>query len=49
MTEGVKAPQIADSIGKSISTIERHISILRKKGLIEYIGSDKTGGYYIKK
>ena len=28
-------------------TLERHIKILRDAGLIEYKGSQKTGGYYI--
>ena len=28
------------------NTIEKHIRILLKKGLIEHRGSNKTGGYY---
>ena len=45
---GLRVPQIAGESGKSISTIERHISILRKKGLVEHRDSDKAGGYYAK-
>ena len=38
----------AQKSGKSIPTINRHISILIREGLIEHRGSKKTGGYYIK-
>ena len=45
---GIQSKDIADISGKSIPTIDRHISILIKEGLIEHRDSKKTGGYYIK-
>ena len=45
---GINAPQIAVLAGKSLATIERHLSALRKKGLIGHQDSKKTGGYYVK-
>ena len=41
-------PQIAVLTGKSLATVERHLSALRKKGLIGHQDSKKTGGYYVK-
>lgn len=35
--------ELAENIGCSTATIKRHIQELKKKGLIERIGSDKTG------
>ena len=32
---------------KSNKTIKRYLKILKDNGLIEYIGSDKTGGYKV--
>ena len=43
---GIQRKAISDFTGKSIPTIDRHIAILVKKGLIEHKDSDKTGGYY---
>ena len=45
---GINAPQIAVLTGKSLATIERHLSALRKKGLIGHQDSKRTGGYYVK-
>ena len=45
---GINAPQIAVLAGKSLATIERHLSALRKKELIGHQDSKKTGGYYVK-
>ncbi|MBO7480852.1 MAG: putative DNA binding domain-containing protein [Bacteroidales bacterium] len=45
---GIQIKDIAEKSGKSIPTINRHISILIREGLIERRGSKKTGGYYIK-
>jgi fido (protein-threonine AMPylation protein)/DNA-binding transcriptional ArsR family regulator len=39
--------EIADKTGYSIATIKRHIQELKKLGLIERIGSDKTGYWKI--
>lgn len=43
---GLNAVEIAERIGKSLSTIERYLRILRKKEIIEFKGAPKTGGYY---
>ena len=43
---GMNTKQIADMLKKSPRTVEKHLAFLKKKGLIEYRGSDKTGGYY---
>ncbi len=43
---GIKIKQVAELRGKSASTIKQQLTILRKKGFIEYRGSDKNGGYY---
>lgn len=44
----IQRKDISDISGKSIPTIDRHIAILMKKGLIEHRDSKKTGGYYAK-
>ena len=40
--------ELIDIFGKSRATIVRYINILRKKELIERIGSKKTGYWKIK-
>jgi DNA-binding MarR family transcriptional regulator len=45
----LKYSELADSTGYSIATIKRHIQDLKKLGLIERIGSDKTGSWNISK
>lgn len=45
---GIQGKDIADISRKSIPTIDRHIAILIKEGLIEHRDSKKTGGYYAK-
>ncbi len=39
--------EISNSIGISIKGVEKQISILRKSGIIERVGSDKTGRWKI--
>jgi ATP-dependent DNA helicase RecG len=46
--EGLSSPLIAKAIGKSISTTKRYLGLLTKAGKIEFRGSPKTGGYYLK-
>ena len=46
---GIKIAQVAELRGKSESTVWKQLNELTKKGIIEYRGSDKTGGYYVKK
>ena len=43
---GYSVLQISDSTGIPAKSIERHISALIERGLIEHRGSKKTGGYY---
>lgn len=45
---GIKIKQVAELRGKPASTVKKQMAALRKKGLIEYRGSDKNGGYYAK-
>lgn len=46
---GIQKPAIVNSIGKSESTIKRSIKQLVERNIIEFIGPNKTGGYYLKK
>ena len=34
-------------IGKSNATVKRYLQILKTIGLVEFIGTPKTGKYYI--
>ena len=45
---GIQKLAIASHIGKSEATAKRHLKQLVERNLIEYKGSDKTGGYYPK-
>ena len=45
---GYNVPQISDSTGIPAKSIERHVSALIARNLIEHRGSKKTGGYYAK-
>ncbi len=42
--EGLRTPELAEKINKSLSTTKRYIKELSNK--IEFRGSSKTGGYY---
>ncbi len=44
---GLKANEISTRIDKSIASVERYITSLKKMGIIEFRGAPKTGGYYI--
>ena len=44
---GYSVPQISESTGIPAKSIERHVSFLIDRQLIEHRGSKKTGGYYI--
>ena len=44
---GVSAVSISKKIQQSQSTINRILAQLKKDGLIEYVGSKKTGGYQV--
>jgi ATP-dependent DNA helicase RecG len=46
---GIKKTAIITHVGKSKATLTRYLKQLVDKKLIEYKGSDKTGGYYLKK
>ena len=45
---GSNASEIAESISKSWRTTMRYLKSLNEKGLIEFRGTPKTGGYYLK-
>ena len=45
---GIKIKKVAELRNKSKSTIEKQLTDLKKKGIIEYRGANKTGGYYAK-
>ncbi len=45
---GKRIPQLSEYLGTPSKTIERWIADLRRQGRIEYRGSKKAGGYYIK-
>lgn len=47
-TPGIKKQAIMQMTGKGRTIITRYLYSLSSEGLIEYKGSDKTGGYYIK-
>ena len=44
---GIKIGEVAEIRGKTESTVWKQLNELKKKGLLEYRGSDKTGGYYV--
>jgi ATP-dependent DNA helicase RecG len=39
---------ISESLDVPLKTVERWIKKLRNESRIEFIGSSKTGGYYLK-
>lgn len=47
--KGIKAPDLADKLGRPYKTIERYISTLKQIEAIEYKGSKKAGAYIISK
>lgn len=44
---GLNAGEIATRIDKSQRTTERYLQLLRKKGIIEFRGRPRAGGYYL--
>ncbi|MEQ6121647.1 helix-turn-helix domain-containing protein [Reichenbachiella sp. MALMAid0571] len=45
---GVQAKKLVDILGdRSVKTVERQISQLTDRGLVERKGSRKTGGYWL--
>jgi len=47
LNSGCSVPEISAQLNIPAKTIERHISVLLGKGVIERRGSKKTGGYYL--
>lgn len=45
---GCRANAIADAVGTTTRTVERHVRQLREQGKIEFRGAPKTGGYYLR-
>lgn len=46
---GLSAEQIGKKIGKGKRTVERTIKLLKERGIITRVGSDKTGSWKIVK
>ena len=46
--EGINVPRISEGTNIPSKSIERHVSALIARNLIEHRGSKKTGGYYAK-
>lgn len=46
---GLKRPGLGEILGKSNPTIHRYLKIAQILSIIEYRGSDKTGGYFLTK
>jgi DNA-binding MarR family transcriptional regulator len=44
----INAARIADAIGITKRRVESNISSMKKAGLIERVGSDKTGQWIVK-
>ena len=45
---GISLVAIVEKTGKSRATVSRALSALKSSGIVEYRGSKKTGGYYLK-
>ena len=45
---GINASEISERTSKSLRTSMRYLKSLHEKGLIEFRGVPKTGGYYLK-
>ena len=45
---GIKIKKVVQLCGKAESTVGKQLTDLKKKGIIEYRGANKTGGYYAK-
>lgn len=43
---GKRAKDLAALVGKSLQTVERYIKALKEKGLAEFRGAKRNGGYY---
>jgi ATP-dependent DNA helicase RecG len=44
---GLNAIELSVRMNKGLSTVERYLRLLRKKGIIEFRGIPKTGGYHL--
>lgn len=44
--QGLNTKQIAELLGRPVTTVKKQLTTLRKKALVEHRDSDKTGGYY---
>jgi ATP-dependent DNA helicase RecG len=48
LSPGLNGIEIAERIGKAYRTVQRYLSAFIETDIIEYRGSRKTGGYYLK-
>ncbi|GHT63179.1 hypothetical protein FACS189451_09380 [Bacteroidia bacterium] len=44
---GLNAIEMSSRMNKSLAQVERYLRLLRKKGIVEYRGARKTGGYHL--
>jgi len=44
---GCRANAIAEAVGTTTRTVERHIRALKERGMVEFRGVPKTGGYFV--
>jgi ATP-dependent DNA helicase RecG len=45
--KSVRVSELAEKLNKPYKTLERHISILKQLVAIEFVGSNRAGGYEI--
>ena len=45
---GIKAPGLMAESGRGRTAVTDALAVLVSEGLVEYRGSRKTGGYYVK-
>ena len=45
---GIKAPELMAASGRGRTVVTDAIAVLVGEGMVEYRGSRKTGGYYVK-
>lgn len=43
----LKSNEIAEILDKPVKTLERHVPMIKQMGIIEFVGSNKTGGYQL--
>lgn len=47
LNPGKRTNELAETISVPPKTVEKWLALLKKEGKIKFVGSKKTGGYYI--